>query len=85
MFAKYYLILGSLNAILAVITAAFAAHALKHRLSAQNLEVCKTSVDYHFYHTLGIPHIRWLGEITAVGGTTFILAWLSLLYGLIQL
>lgn len=51
---KLLMILGSLNAGLAVLLGAFGAHALKARLSAEMLAVYQTGVQYHFYHALGL-------------------------------
>ncbi len=39
---------------LAVVLGAFGAHALKDRLAQDQLEVWKTGVDYHFYHSIGV-------------------------------
>jgi len=52
--AKIFLLLGSINAMLAVIFGAFGAHALKARLGADLLAVYQTGVHYHFYHALGL-------------------------------
>ena len=51
---KLLMILGSLNAGLAVLFGAFGAYALKARLSAEMLAVYQTGVQYHFYHALGL-------------------------------
>ena len=52
--AKLFLVLGSLNAALAVMFGAFGAHALKARVSTEMLAVYQTAVQYHFYHALGL-------------------------------
>jgi len=52
--AKLFLLLGSANAMLAVILGAFGAHALKTRLDVSMLSVYQTGVQYHFYHSLGL-------------------------------
>ncbi len=52
--AKLFLLLGSANAMLAVILGAFGAHALKARLDESMLKVYHTGVEYHFYHALGL-------------------------------
>ena len=52
--AKIFLILGSVNAMLAVILGAFGAHGLKARIAPEMLEVYQTAVQYHFYHALGL-------------------------------
>lgn len=52
--AKFFLALGSLNALLAVILGAFGAHSLNSRLTENMLAVYQTGVQYHFYHALGL-------------------------------
>ncbi|HEX7027542.1 MAG TPA: DUF423 domain-containing protein [Gammaproteobacteria bacterium] len=54
MSAKTFLLLGSLNAMLAVILGAFGAHALKAKLNPELLAVYQTASQYHFYHSLGL-------------------------------
>ena len=51
---KIFLVLGSFNAMLAVILGAFGAHGLKARISSDMLEVFQTAVQYHLYHALGL-------------------------------
>jgi len=51
---KIFLIAGSLNAMLAVMLGAFAAHGLKKTLADDLLNVFQTGVQYHFYHALGL-------------------------------
>jgi uncharacterized membrane protein YgdD (TMEM256/DUF423 family) len=51
---KRIIIIASVFGMLAVILGAFGAHALKVRLTAAELEVWKTAVDYQFYHTLAL-------------------------------
>ena len=62
---KLLLLLGSLNAALAVMLGAFGAHALKAKLSEQMLNVYQTGVQYHFYHAIGLminlEIFRWPG------------------------
>jgi len=52
--AKLFLLLGSANAMLAVMLGAFGAHALKARLDENMLKIFHTGVEYHFYHALGL-------------------------------
>jgi len=52
--ARYVLITAALLLMLAVMTGAFGAHALKHSLSTELLAVYKTAVDYQFIHALGL-------------------------------
>ena len=51
---KRFLAIGSLLAALAVILGAFAAHALKTRLTADALAVFETGVRYQMYHAIAI-------------------------------
>jgi uncharacterized membrane protein YgdD (TMEM256/DUF423 family) len=57
---KTFVILGSLNALLAVMLGAFGAHALKQQLSPQMLAVYQTGVEYHGWHALGLMLIGLL-------------------------
>jgi len=52
--SRYFVLLGSINAALAVVLGAFGAHALKARLTPEFLAVFQTGVQYHFYHALGL-------------------------------
>jgi uncharacterized membrane protein YgdD (TMEM256/DUF423 family) len=52
--ARLFIILGALNAFLAVLLGAFGAHALKARLAADLMAVFHTGNQYHFYHALGL-------------------------------
>jgi uncharacterized membrane protein YgdD (TMEM256/DUF423 family) len=115
--AKLFLLLGSVNAFLAVLLGAFGAHALRARVEGRLFEVFETGSEYHFYHALGLLLIgllarsypesrlifasgalmmlgilvfsgslyglavtgaRWLGAITPIGGTAFLIAWVLL-------
>ena len=49
-----YITLGSIFAGTAVILGAFGAHALKEKLSIQQLQVFETGVKYQFYHAFAI-------------------------------
>lgn len=122
--SKLFLLLGSINAMIAVMLGAFGAHALKSRLTAEMLAIFQTGVQYHFYHSLGliavglvinqytsvglfkwsgwlmfagillfsgslyilaISNLRWMGAITPIGGTSFIIAWLLLFIGIMKI
>ena len=52
--ARLFLLLGSVNAVFAVIIGAFGAHALKARLDESLMKIYQTGVEYHFYHSLGL-------------------------------
>lgn len=51
---RIFVILGALNALLAVTLGAFGAHGLRQQLSPQMLVVYQTGVDYHTRHALGL-------------------------------
>lgn len=89
--AKLFLILGGINAMLAIILGAFGAHALKTRISTEMLAVYQTGVQYHFYHALGLVlvglaitqmpttiYLKWSGGLMLAG----ILLFSGSLYGL---
>ncbi len=52
--ARMFLVLGTLNAALAVALGAFGAHVLTARLAPELLAVFQTGVQYHIYHALGL-------------------------------
>jgi uncharacterized membrane protein YgdD (TMEM256/DUF423 family) len=60
--ARVLLIVGSLNAFLAVALGAFGAHALRGTISDAMLEVYKTGVQYQMAHALGLILIALLSE-----------------------
>ena len=70
--ARLFLILGSLNALLAVLLGAFGAHGLKQRLAPDMLAAFQTGAQYHFYHALGLTLI---GAITLHIPTSSYLKW----------
>lgn len=57
---KQLIIIASISGMLAVILGAFGAHALKSLLEPSGLEVWKTAVSYHFYHTLALLFVSIL-------------------------
>ena len=59
---KTFLIGGISFAGLAVIFGAFGAHALKERISQEQLLVFETGVRYQFYHSLALIILFLLGE-----------------------
>ncbi|MFH1569988.1 MAG: DUF423 domain-containing protein [Gemmatimonadota bacterium] len=82
--ARTFLVLGSALAALAVTLGAFGAHALKGRLSPEDLEIYRTAVLYHFLHALGliatalaVQHLpeaaaaRWAGWALLAGVVLF--------------
>ncbi len=78
--AKFYLLLGSINALLVVLIGAFGAHGLKARLTVENMAIFQTGVQYHFYHAVGLilvgliawhiptsPYLRWSAWLMITG------------------
>lgn len=63
--ANVIISIGSLNAALAIILGAFAAHGLKGQLDAYSLDVFKTAVDFHFWQSIGIMLVGLLTKIYA--------------------
>jgi uncharacterized membrane protein YgdD (TMEM256/DUF423 family) len=58
---KNWIIFGNLLSALAVILGAFGAHALKARITPEDLAIFETGVKYHFYHALGLILIGLIG------------------------
>ena len=82
--AKFFLILGSINAALVVLLGAFGAHGLKERLTAEMLAVYQTGVHYHLFHALGLlavglvatqipasAYLKWSGWLMLAGIVLF--------------
>ena len=76
--SKPFLILGAVNAMLAVMLGAFGAHGLKGKLSDAMLAVYHTGVQYHIYHALGLIlvgllalHLPASGPLKAAGWLMF--------------
>lgn len=77
--SKIFLVIGSLNAMLAVMLGAFAAHGLKNHLTQDLMAIYQTAVQYHFFHALGllvvglialhIPSaaVKWSGWLMVMG------------------
>lgn len=78
MTAGFFLLAGAINAALAVLLGAFAAHGLKSRLSDYSLTVFQTATDYHFYHALGLLIVGVLIHLGIVAKSGQISGWLML-------
>jgi uncharacterized membrane protein YgdD (TMEM256/DUF423 family) len=59
---KKFLILGSMNAFLAVVLGAFGAHVLKDRLTTDMLAVFQTGVQYQMYHAFALIVVALLSK-----------------------
>lgn len=57
---RFFLSFAALSGFTAVALGAFAAHGLKHQLSAQSLAIFHTGVDYQMYHALALAVIAAL-------------------------
>jgi len=57
---KTFVVLGAVNAFLAVAAGAFGAHGLKQRLDADALAIYEVGARYHMYHALGLFAVAWL-------------------------
>jgi uncharacterized membrane protein YgdD (TMEM256/DUF423 family) len=83
--AKLFVILGALAGAAGVALGAFGAHALKARLTPDQLAVWQTAVQYHFWHALalvaigiiisaalpGSTALRWAGWLMVAGLVLF--------------
>lgn len=76
--AKLFLVLGSVNAALAVALGAFGAHGLKPRLAPDMLAVYQTAVQYHLYHALGLLAVGLIAGRLAETGLIRGAGWLML-------
>lgn len=65
---RAFLLLGAVNAFLAVALGAFGAHALRARLPADLLAIYQTGVQYHLIHALGLILIALFADRLAGAG-----------------
>jgi len=77
---KAFIIIGAMNAFLAVALGAFGAHGLKDKLDAYYLDIWKTGVTYQMFHAIGMiiigilvskaaasPQFTWAGWLMLIG------------------
>ena len=74
---RLFFALGSGFALIAVITGAFAAHALKTRLSPDMFTTFEVAVRYQVYHALGLIAVawaasQWSSQLIAASGWLFV-------------
>ncbi len=74
---RFFFVVGSSSAALAVALGAFGAHALRARLEPSLLAAFETGVRYQFTHALGLLAVawactRWPGAAIRAGGWLFI-------------
>ena len=58
---KTWIVFGSILTGLAILLGAFGAHALKSRISPDDLAIFETGIRYHIYHSIGLILIGILG------------------------
>ncbi|MCQ6280329.1 DUF423 domain-containing protein [Bacillus sp. EB600] len=76
---KVFIIIGAINAFLAVALGAFGAHGLKDRLDAHYLDIWKTGVTYQMFHALGILAVAMLLGKAATSALFSWSGWLMLI------
>ena len=81
--ARVFVILGSINMLLAVALGAFGAHIVRDLISDHYYTIYQTGVDYHMFHSLGIllvgiialkipgKQINWSGWLLFMGIVIF--------------
>lgn len=73
---KIFVLLGSINAFLAVTLGAFGAHGLKNKVSAELLTTWQTAVLYHLVHALGLILIGILIQLLPQASLLRVSGWL---------
>ena len=74
---RLFFALGALGGLTAVALGAFAAHALKGKLTAELFDVFEVGARYHMYHALALLGVawattRWPGSATTWAGWLFV-------------
>jgi uncharacterized membrane protein YgdD (TMEM256/DUF423 family) len=75
---KIFLLLGAINAFLAVALGAFGAHGLEGRIPDKYLEIWKTGVNYQMFHTLGLFVVAFLADKLPNIGMAITAGWVML-------
>ncbi len=73
--AKSWLLMGSLNGLLAVAAGAFGAHALEGRVLPQELAAFRTAASYQIYHALALLAVAWRSETEPVARPVALAGW----------
>jgi uncharacterized membrane protein YgdD (TMEM256/DUF423 family) len=73
---RTFLLLGSINGLVAVALGAFGAHVLKARLSTDMLSVFQTGVQYQMYHALALILVAILSNQFSNSGAVHWSGWL---------
>lgn len=61
---KYVAFVGAISGFLAVALGAFAAHALKHQLADDMLQIFKTATEYQMFHALALVLVGFISQQT---------------------
>ncbi|MDR4890294.1 DUF423 domain-containing protein [Fredinandcohnia sp. QZ13] len=76
---KLFLILGAINAFLAVALGAFGAHGLEGKITEKYLKTWNTAVQYQMFHAIGLFIVAFLADkfsqvnlITTAGWSIFV-------------
>ena len=76
---KTFIIVGAINAFLAVALGAFGAHGLKDKVEPYYLDIWKTGVTYQMFHALGIIAVAMLLGKSAASSLFTWSGWLMLI------
>ncbi len=76
---KTFIIIGAINAFLAVALGAFGAHGLKDKIEPYYLDIWKTGVTYQMFHALGILAVAMLLGKAAASSLFSWSGWLMLI------
>ncbi|ARC60829.1 hypothetical protein CHCC20441_1393 [Bacillus licheniformis] len=76
MIVKLFLILGAVNAMLAVALGAFGAHGLEGKIPEKYLQIWQTGVQYHMYHALGLIAVALIASKLAGAVSVSAAGWL---------
>ena len=68
----FFMRLGAMLVGVAILLGAFAAHALKGRLSDYALSVLQTGVNYHMYHALALVMVAYFWKVRLITNPTFL-------------
>lgn len=63
---KLFIIIGAINAMIAVAAGAFGAHGLENKLSAKYLDIWEKATTYQMYHALGLILIGIITGTTSI-------------------
>ncbi|WP_409272571.1 DUF423 domain-containing protein [Neobacillus sp. SCS-31] len=75
---KTFIMIGAINAFLAVALGAFGAHGLEGRVAPKYLEIWKTGVQYQMFHAVGLLVIGLLAGKFSAGSLFTTAGWLML-------